>query len=49
MRRQLRMPRVGVTLLLTGVLSACEPGTDASDALLVDLTLPRARQCGHCG
>jgi hypothetical protein len=43
------MLRVVTILLLTSLISACEPAMEASDALLVELTLPRARHCGNCG
>jgi hypothetical protein len=43
------MLRALMPLLLVSVLSACAPGLDASDALLIELTQPRARHCGHCG
>jgi hypothetical protein len=43
------MLRASMLLLLASVLSACEPGMGAADELLVELTLPRARQCANCG
>jgi len=43
------MLRASMLLLLVSALCACEPGMDAAEELLVELTLPRARHCAHCG
>jgi hypothetical protein len=43
------MFRTLMLLLLASALCACEPGMEQADELLVELTLPRARHCGHCG